>query len=66
VSLRNRRHDERMRGRWGRKTMPDEVNPRLWSPLVPGYPILPITELHRDWLPTHWDTPEYKQDVPKR
>jgi hypothetical protein len=55
-----------MRSRWGRKTMPDEVNPRLWSPVVRGYPILPITELHRDWLPTYWDTPEYKQDVPKR
>jgi hypothetical protein len=55
-----------MQGRWGRKTMPDELNPSLWRVLASGYPTLPITELHRDWRPTHWDTPEYRQDVPKR
>ena len=38
----------------------------LWRSLAPGYPTLPITELHYDWRPTHWDTPEYRQDVPKR
>ena len=46
--------------------MPDELNPALWRSVVPGYPILPITELHRDGRPTHWDTSEYRQDVPKR
>jgi hypothetical protein len=24
-----------------------------------------VAELHYDWRPTHWDTPAYRQDVPK-
>ena len=66
MSLRNRRLVARLRGRWGRKAMPDEPGPSLWRSLAPGYPSLPLVELRYDWRPAHWDTPEYRQDVPKR
>jgi hypothetical protein len=48
----------------GAKRMP-EPEPRRWRVLAPGYPTLPLVELRHDWRPTHWDTPEYRQDVPK-
>jgi hypothetical protein len=67
VSLRNRRHFERMWGLWGRKTMPDEIpsNPLDdWVSIPRGAARpLPIVEFERGHVPEWWET--YPNDVPK-
>lgn len=43
-----------------------EATPLPWRALIGGVKPPPVVELHYDGVPTHWDTPEYRQDVPKR